>query len=139
MTKIQSRYDGVWHRINKRITCATPNVIYYILCPCNNPLDYIGSTKNMKDRWSKHKRDIRTGHWQACGLTRHFGVHHTGDMEMAISQLKVTLVDHWVGDFQDNGLKKIEDKWMVNIGTLFVGGNTRNEVLSHKRKNYGGS
>ena len=80
----------------------------------------------MKDRWSKHKRDIRQGRWQACGLTKHFGVYHTGDLEVAISNLEVTLVDHWVGVLREKGLKKIEDKWMVNMGTLFVGGNTRN-------------
>ena len=137
--KVQSRYDGVWHSINKRVSCATPNVIYYILCPCGQPTDYVGSTKDMKARWSQHKGDIRHGNWKACGLTRHFGQCHTGDMEVAISNLQVTLVDHWVGDFQDRGLKRLEDTWMVNMGTLFVGANSRNEILNNKRRNYGGS
>ena len=119
----------MWHKINKRITCDTPNLIYYILCPCGNPTDYIGSTMDVK----------RRGHWNACGLTKHFGWHHTGDMEDAISNLKVTLVDHWVGDLEERGLKKLEDRWMVNMGTLFTGSNTRNEVLSNNRKNYGNS
>jgi hypothetical protein len=64
---------------------------------------------------------------------------HGGPLEVAISNLKVTLLGHLVGDFQDKKLKKIEDKWMVNMGTLFVGANTRNEVLSNNRKNYRGS
>ena len=138
-TKLQSRFDGVWHKINKRITCDTPNVIYYIFCPCANPTDYIGSTMDVKCRWSKHKTDIRQGNWNACGLTKHFGSYHTGDMEDAISNLKVTLVDHWVGDLEERGMKKMEDRWMVNMGTLFTGSNTRNEVLKNNRKNYGNS
>ena len=60
-------------------------------------------------------------------------------MEDAISNLKVTLVDHWVGDLEERGLKKLEDRWMVNMGTLFTGSNTRNELLSNNRKNYGNS
>ena len=32
-TKVQSRFDGVWHKINKRITCDTTDLIYYIFCP----------------------------------------------------------------------------------------------------------
>ena len=47
-------------------------------------------------------------------------------MEDAISNLKVTLVDHWVGDLEERGLKKLEERWMVNMGTLFTGSNTRN-------------
>ena len=107
VTKVKSRFDGVWHNINKRITCSTPNVIYF-LCPSGHTTDYIGSTKDMKDRWSKHKRDIRQGRWQACGLTKHFGVYHTGDLEVAISNLKVTLVDHWVGVLRENVLRKLK-------------------------------
>ena len=47
-----------------------------------------------------------------------------GDLEQAINNLKVTLVDT-VRNVKD--LKKQEDEWMCNIGTIFVGGNTRNE------------
>ena len=67
--------------------------MYYILCECDNEADYVGSAKNKKRRWSKHKNDIRSSNWTACGLTSHFGRHHRGDMEEAISKLKVTLVD----------------------------------------------
>ena len=40
-----------------------------------------------------HKSDIRGGHLTKCGLTAHFGQYHRGDMEQAISGIKVTLVD----------------------------------------------
>ena len=120
------------------MTCATPNVVYYILCPCGHPTDYVGSTGDFKRRWSGHKTDIRSHNWKACGLTRHFGDHHTGDME-AIANLQVTLVDCLMGEYSEKGLQRIEDKWMVNLGTLFTGAHSRNEVLSNKRINYGGS
>ena len=48
----------------------------------------------MKSRWSRHKGDIRSGNWTACGLTRHFGENHQGDMEEAISALEVVLLDN---------------------------------------------
>ena len=132
---VMSRYDGTRHNINRRIDCSTPNIVYYILCDCGNVADYVGSTKDMKRRWSKHKYDIRNSNWTACGLTSHFGRHHRGDMEEAIGNLKVTLVDS-VEEIKN--LKRKEDNWMSNLGTLFVGLNTWNEVLSNNRINFGG-
>ena len=44
----------------------------------------------MKARWSQHKRDIGKGsNWKAFGLTRHFGTHHVGDMEVAIHNMNM--------------------------------------------------
>ena len=131
---VVSRYDGGRHSIRKRIDCSTPNVIYYILCPCQNPADYVGSTKSMKSRYSKHKQDIRNSNWTACGLTRHFGQNHRGDLEAAIGALQVVLVDSCDSEAD---LKKTEDRWMCNLGTLFVGLNSHNEVLSNNRRNFG--
>ena len=89
-------------------------------------MDYVGSTKNMKARWSQHKRDIREGNHTACGLTAHFCQHHRNNMEEKISNLKITLVDS-VNHVKH--LKKREDEWICNLGTLFGGLNTKNEVL----------
>ena len=50
---------------------------------------------------------------------------------VAINNLQVTLVDHWVGEYNERGLKRIEDRWMVKMGPLFVGANARNEVLNN--------
>ena len=104
---VVSRYDGVIHFIRKRIDCNSPNVIYYIFCPCRNQSDYVGSTKNMKYRWSKHKYDIRNSNWTACGLTRHFGESPRGDMEAAIAGMQVILLDKCE---QEEELKSIEDR-----------------------------
>ena len=136
VTFVKSRYDGARHYIKHKIDCKTPNVIYYIYCDCQFPSDYVGSTKNMKQRWSKHKGDIRNSKWTACGLTRHFGENHTNNIEEAIRNLKVTLVD--CSENEEN-LKLLEDRWILKMGTLFTGLNSHNEVLSNRRRNYGKS
>ena len=118
----------------KSLNCSSPNVVYYILCSCGHTTDYVGCTKDMKRRWSKHKYDIRNENWTACGLAAHFGQHHRGDQEEAIRNLEVTLLDSVV---DERDLKRREDTWICNLGTLFVGANTRNEVLSNNRVNYG--
>jgi hypothetical protein len=54
--------------------------------------------------------------------------------EEAIRNLEVALLDSVVNE---RDLKRREDTWICNLGTLFVGANTRNEVLSNNRVNYG--
>ena len=95
---------------------------------------YVGSTKNMKNRWSSHKSDIRHGRYTACGLTEHFGKHHQQNYEAAISCLEVTLVDSTDSELS---LKVCEDRWILNMGTLFKGFNKKDEVLSNNRKQFG--
>ena len=58
--------------------------------------------------------------------------------EEHISKLEVTLLDSCE---EERNLKQLEDKWICNMGTLFGGGglNKRNEVLNHRRRNFGGS
>ena len=57
-----------------------------------------------------------------------------GDLEEAIAALQVVLVDCCE---QEKELKKQEDRWMCNLGTLFVELNSHNEVLSNRRRNFG--
>ena len=54
---------------------------------------------------------------------------HGGGNQQTPGHLSVEEVKH---------LKRNEDNWMCNLGTLFVGLNTRNEVLSNNRINFGG-
>ena len=98
----------------------------------------MGSTTDMKCRWSKHKCDIRHDKWTACGLARHYGNYHRQDRGTYISRLEVTLV---YSCEEEKDLKRLEDRWICNLGTLLGGGglNRRNEVLNHKRRNFGGS
>ena len=46
-------------------------------------------------------------------------------------------MDHLEGEYSEVALKSLEDRWMVNLGTIFQGSNSRNEVLSHQRRNWG--
>ena len=124
------------HYIKHKIDCKTPNLIYYIYCDCQFPSDYVGSTKNIEHRWSKHKGDIRNGNWTACVLTRHFGENHSNNIEEAIGNIKVTLVD--CSENEEN-LKLLQDRWILKMGTLFTGLNSHNEVLSNRTGNYGKS
>ena len=138
VTSVTSRRDGQLWQLQKRTQCSTPNQIYYILCPCNNPQDYVGSTTNMKRRWSKHKSDCRKENWDNCGMTRHFQLNHQLDMEIAISNLQVTLLDHLVGPYREEKLLQLEKDWILNMGTFGPTGlNTRNQLLTGQRRNWG--
>jgi predicted GIY-YIG superfamily endonuclease len=138
VTAITSRRDGQVWQLQRRTTCSTPNVIYHILCPCSVPRDYVGSTTDGKRRWSKHKTDCRKGYWDNCGLTKHFQHHHQADMEAAISNLKITLVDHLVGPYREERLLQLEKDWILNLGTFGPTGlNTRNQLLTGQRRNWG--
>ena len=74
-----------------------------------------------KGRWSLHKSDIRHGRWTACGLTRHFGQHHQGNIEEAIGNLRVTLVDRLTGPHSEENLLRLEQTWMHRLGTTETG------------------
>jgi hypothetical protein len=113
-------------------------MIYHILCPCGTPMDYVGSALNVKRRWSKHKTDIRKGYWDNCGLTKHFQHHHQGDIEAALNNLQITLVDHLMGPFSEEKLLQLEKDWILNLGTFGPTGlNTRNQLLTGQRRNWG--
>ena len=109
-----------------------------ILCPCANPKDYVGSTQDPKVRWSHHKSDCRVGNWANCGLTEHMGQHHQDDMGGAIANLKVTLLDHLTGNYREERLLQLEKDWIIKLGTFGPTGlNTRNQLLSQQRRNWG--
>ena len=135
---ITSRADGQTYRLPKRTTCTTRYVIYHILCPCAHPKDYVGSTQDPKVRWSHHKSDCRVGNWANCGLTEHMGQHHQDDMGGAIANLKVTLLDHLTGNYREERLLQLEKDWIIKLGTFGPTGlNTRNQLLSQQRRNWG--
>ena len=67
-------------------------------------------------------------------MTRHFAQNQRGDLEAAIGALQVVLVDSF--DTKAN-LEKTDDRWMCNLGTLFLRLNSHNKVLSNKRRNVG--
>ena len=113
----------------------TENGTYQILCPCAHPKDYVGSTQDFKVRWSNHKSDCRNGRWANCGLAEHFGQHHRDEMEVAIADLKVTLLDHLTGNYREERLLQLEKDWIIRLGTFGPTGlNTRNQLLSQQKE-----
>ena len=97
-----SPWDRRPRKIKKKLSCATPNLIYYLKCTqCPGPgiPHYTGSTVNFKQRWSKHKCDMT----KLVGKDCHF----------------CEQVDD-PGSYEDGYplLRKVEDKWMVDMGSL---------------------
>ena len=79
-----------------------------------------------------------TYRWANCGLTEHFGQHHRDEMEVAIADLKVTLLDHLTGNYREERLLQLEKDWIIRLGTFGPTGlNTRNQLLSQQRRNWG--
>ena len=59
-------------------------------------------------------------------------------MDNAISDLKVTLVDHLTGPYREKKLLQLEKDWMLNMGTSGPTGlNTRHQLLPNQRRNWG--
>ena len=59
-------------------------------------------------------------------------------MENAISNLQVTLVDHLTGPYREEKLLQLEKDWILNMGTFGPTGlNTRNQLLTNQRRNWG--
>jgi hypothetical protein len=61
----------------------------------------MGSTRDMKRRWTKHMSDCRLAKWDSTGLTRHFERHHQPDIEGAIASLQVTILDRLHGTYSE--------------------------------------
>ena len=139
-TSIRSLSNGQLWRLQRRITCMTRNLVYYILCPCSNAREYVGSAVDMRRRWSKHKSDVRKEHWENCGLTRHYQQFHQADMEHALGRLQVTLLDHLTGAYSEESHLRLEKDWIVKLGTFGPQGlNTRDQLLSNRRRDWGNS
>ena len=136
---VRSRRDVQEWVLSRRVSCTSRDTVYYILCPCGQISDYVGSTFDFKGRWSLHKSDIRLGRWTACGLTRHFGQHHQGNIEEAIGNLRVTLVDRLTGPHSEENLLRLEQTWMHRLGTTEAGCNSRVELTARNRRNWGTS
>ena len=61
---------------------------------------------------------IHKQNWDNCSLTKHFWRHHQGDMENAISNLQVTLVDHLTGPYREEKLLQLEKDWILNMALV---------------------
>ena len=139
--------------LRSRVDCSTAAVVYHIHCPCNavtegegvrpaglTGTDYVGSAKHsMKRRFTQHRSDFRLAKWTACGLTRHFEQHHQQDIEGAIANLQVTILDQLHGPYSEERLHRLEQLWMHRLSTTYTGCNSRLELTTSSRRNWGSS
>ena len=74
-----------------------------------------------KARWSAHKSDMSRGLGKDCGFCEHWARHHKNDLT-DMSSIKIYFLDHCEdpGRKEDDypNLKKLEERWMVSLGSL---------------------
>ena len=107
--------------INKQVDCCTPNLVYLLQCTIHQK-QYTGSSVKFKSRWSQHKRDLVNGLGQDCGFCEHWAQCHS-DSPDDLSSIRIVFLDQ----VNDPGprdedfphLKKLEGRWMANLGCLF--------------------
>ena len=116
---------------------------------------YVGSTTDVCGRWAAAKSACNKQNSNSTGLYKHFQEGCPSDTGPAKSHIRITLVDyldtteqlleeagHSAGPqcrcSQCNRLKRIEDKWIMRMGT-FVGQsglNSRDEIVTNVRGNF---
>ena len=119
-----SPWDKRPRKIKKKLSCATPNLVYYLKCTqCPGPgvPHYTGSTVNFKQRWSKHKCDMSRLVGKDFNFCEHWSRYHRNHPQ-DFSGVEIYFLDQ-VDDPgpREEGypqLRKLEDRWMVDMGSL---------------------
>ncbi|KAL8596586.1 hypothetical protein ACOMHN_059727 [Nucella lapillus] len=124
MFKFKSPWDGrVWN-IRQSLHCKTPNVIYCITCRHHPDFLYIGSSVNLRHRWSNHKSDCKLRKGHKCHVAQHFlDKQHTVDPQFTCLRIFAIEAVH-----KKENLGKRETWWQVNVGTIFLGLNIRSDI-----------
>ena len=124
--QVVSPWDGRPRRIHKRIKCTDPFLVYYLTCnPCpmgpGLTVHYTGSSTDYPRRWSQHKTNMEKGLGTDCHWCVHWAQFHNHDYK-DFSSVKIYFLDTCdnPGDLANDyaGLRKVEEKWMVNMGSL---------------------
>ena len=125
----KSPWDGRKWKIRKHITCRTTNVIYLVICKLHENCWYIGSTDNLRTRWSKHKCDFKKG-LNTCKLAKH-GQEMPHPVDAELKFLTVLPIDAIKS--KTNLLEK-EVWWQENVGVHKFGLNKRNDLATVSRR-----
>ena len=129
---------------------------WFIYCiedvPCHKKI--VGSTTNPTNRWSTHKSHCNSKNSNSTGLSKHFKLGCPNDMGREKTTLDFTLIDYYDTTEENlilaghvpgpkcrcgecEKLKLKEDKWILNLGTLYDDSlNTRDEVKGKSRYNW---
>ena len=82
---------------------------------------YTGSSTDYPRRWSQHKTNMEKGLGTDCHWCVHWAQFHNHDYK-DFSSVKIYFLDTCdnPGDLENDyaGLRKVEEKWMVNMGSL---------------------
>ena len=125
----KSPWDGRKWKINKHITCTSKNIIYLIICTLHENCWYIGSSDNVRRRWSKHKSDWKNGN-RTCRLASHGqDVQHPQDPDL--EYLTVLPIDF---TRKKKDLLEKEVWWQENVGVHKFGLNKRNDLATVSRR-----
>ena len=124
--KVTSPWDKRPYKIYKVLNCLTPFLVYYLVCtncptrPGITP-HYTGSAVNVKKRLSSHKSDMTRGVGKDCGFCEHWARYHRNQLQ-DLSMFQVYFLDSCEdpGRREDDypHLKRLEEKWMVTLGSL---------------------
>ena len=124
-----SPWDGRKWKIRQHISCQTENVIYLVICTLHDNCWYIGSTDNMRRRWSKHKTDFKKG-LNTCRLAAHsLEMNHPPDDQVKF--LTVLPID---AVRKKSKLLEKEVWWQENVGVHKFGLNKRNDLATVSRR-----
>ena len=114
----------------------------------------VGSTTKPTDRWGVHKSHCNSKNSKSTGLSGHFKMGCPNDLGREKQTLDIRLLDYYdttkdklikAGHVpgpkcrckECENLKLKEDKWILNLGTLYKDGlNRRDEVKGKSRYNW---
>ena len=125
------QWDQRKWKIWGHLTCSTPNVVYLIRCKLHKNACYVGSTKNLKLRWAKHKSDAKLKRVNKCSVAHHVNaIDHPNDTTFSYLQIFAIEV---VSD--EIYLVRRETWWQCNLGTIFKGLNVTKDIQPMMKSN----
>ena len=122
------------YNIKQHLDCNVRNVIYLITCNfCQK--QYVGSTKNLKTRFTNYKSDIKQSK-KSCTCVQHFGkVHNWSDFRIQPIE-QVHLTDEMQSSEKERKLLARERHWMAELRTIHFGLNDRDDLRLELRRNF---
>ena len=138
---VVSPWDNRTRKIRKPLNCKVKNIVYYLKCGSHGA-HYCGSSVDFRARWRNHISDMRKGKGDDCNFCEHWSRCHKEALT-DLSPIQIFFVD----SCEDPGskadgyplLRKLEDRWMVQMGSLgtFDPINGCNRKDDAKAKSYG--
>ena len=131
------------YHIFRQLNCTSINIISKIDCVLCK-LGYVGSTSgDARNRWSKHKYDIKNHKIEQSGLVDHLhrGLHQNQCFQQKLEYLRMTLIDQVAGEIIIDDICKhceLEKEWINRLQTLkelnYYNEYILNRGCPHKRK-----